>query len=39
MSQIEAQLNDLLSKKALLIKNKVDEDEQLKSAVIDLFEK
>ena len=39
VSQIEAQLNDLLSKKALLIKNKVDEDEQLKSAVIDLFEK
>lgn len=36
--QIEAQLNELLSKKALQIKNKVDEDGQLKSYIIDLFE-
>ena len=38
VSQIEVQLNELLSKKALLIKNKVNEDERLKSSVIDLFE-
>lgn len=38
VSIIEMQLGDELGKKALFIKNKVDEDEPLKNKVISLFE-
>lgn len=38
VSIIEMQLGDELGKKALFIKNKVDEDESLKNKVVSLFE-
>lgn len=38
VTSIEKQLADELSKKALFVKNKVDEDEEVKSSVINLFE-
>lgn len=39
VSQIEVQLNNALSKKALAIKNKVDENEELKKSIAELFDR
>lgn len=39
VASIEMVLGEDLGKKALFVKNKVDEDEELKDSVIDLFEK
>ena len=38
VATIENQLSEELSKKALFVKNKIDEDEEVKSLVINLFE-
>lgn len=39
VSKIENQLTEELGKKAIAIKNNIDEDENLKASIMDLFEK
>lgn len=38
VSTIEMQLGDELGRKALLVKNRIDEDEEIKASVVNLFE-